>query len=283
MAHRRPASGMLRGVGEVTGTVDVGGVPIAVEDRGGPGRPLVWAHGLTSGRGHEDVTGLFRMADAPGLRVVRYDAPGHGDSGGVPDDDAYRWDRLAEVLVAVQAAAGLDRSAVGGASMGCATSLFAALAHPERVTALVLAVPPTAWASRPGQAELYRGAAALVADGGPAALAEVVRTSPVPPAYEGRAQRLYEASAATVAAMPPDLLPHVLRGAAASDLPPPEALAGIAVPTLVLALAGDPTHPVASAEGLAAAVPGATLHVADDLDEVADWPRRTAEFLAEPA
>ena len=271
---------MLWGVGDVTGTVDVDGVPIAVEDPGGPGRPLVWAHGLTSGRDHEDATGLFRMAAAPGLRVVRYDAPGHGASGGRPDDDAYRWDRLPEVLLAVQAAAGLERSAIGGASMGCATSLFAALAHPGRVEALVLAVPPTAWESRPAQAELYRAGAALVADGGPGALAEVVRTSPVPPAYVGRAERLYEISAATVAAMDGALLPHVLRGAAASDLPPESALAAIDVPTLVLALAGDPTHPVATAERLTAALPRAELHVAADVDQVSAWPERVGAFLA---
>lgn len=272
---------MLSVVGEMIRTVDVAGVPVAVEDPGGDARPLVWAHGLTSGRDHEDATGLFRMADAPGLRVVRYDAPGHGGSGGRPVDDAYRWDRLADVLVAVQAAVGLERSAIGGASMGCATSLFATLAHPGRVAALVLAVPPTAWSSRPGQADLYRGGAALVEAGGSSALAEVIRTSPVPPAYQGRADRLYEISAANVAAMDGALLPHVLRGAAASDLPPLEDLAAVTVPVLVLALSGDPTHPVASAEALAEALPDATLHVAGHVDEVAEWPRLAGDFLAE--
>ncbi|MFL6207192.1 MAG: alpha/beta hydrolase, partial [Acidimicrobiales bacterium] len=57
----------------------------------GEGRPFVWGHGLTSSRASEDRLPLLRwdtITDA-GRQVVRYDAAGHGDTGGPPDPSAY--------------------------------------------------------------------------------------------------------------------------------------------------------------------------------------------------
>jgi hypothetical protein len=76
------------------------------------------------------------------------------------------------------------------------------------------------------------------------------------------------------------VLPTVLRGAAASDLPEPEALRSLDVPAVVLAWAGDDGHPVATAEVLAEALPRATLEVAEDLATVLAWPERVAGLLA---
>jgi 3-oxoadipate enol-lactonase len=72
----------------------------------------------------------------------------------------------------------------------------------------------------------------------------------------------------------------ILRGAAASDLPDPAALAGLRQPTLVLAWEGDPGHPLSTAERLAAELPHATLCVARKLADLGAWPRRVAEFCA---
>lgn len=267
----------------------VDGVVVAIDDdrQAGDGAPaLVWGHGLTSSRAHEDEASLFALGPAlrsAGVRLVRYDAPGHGRSGGQRRDDAYRWDRLAATMLGVAAAAGLDRCILGGASMGCATALFAALADPRRVGGLVLAVPPTAWTSRPEQAELYRAAAALVDAEGPAGLARAVLASPPGDGYGERGGELLGISARHVAAMDGELLAHVLRGAAASDLPPLDDLTAIGVPALVLALRDDPTHPLATAEALVAALPDARLHVADDLDAVAAWSELVARFVVDVA
>lgn len=75
------------------------------------------------------------------------------------------------------------------------------------------------------------------------------------------------------------LLPSVLRGAASSDLPTPEQIAAIRVPTLVLAWDSDPSHPVSTAERLHEVIPNSALHVARTPAELATWGERTAGFL----
>ena len=75
------------------------------------------------------------------------------------------------------------------------------------------------------------------------------------------------------------MLPTILRGAAASDLPPAEAIAALDVPALILAWDTDAGHPVSTAERLAALLPRAELHVAREPEEVSTWPARVAAFV----
>ena len=63
-------------------------------------------------------------------------------------------------------------------------------------------------------------------------------------------------------------------------MPLPERLNDIDVPTLILAWRGDKAHPVTTAEVLHAGLPQSDLHVAEDDDEVRDWPALVAEFMA---
>ncbi len=260
--------------------IEIDGVTFALQESGDPhGRPFVWGHGLTSSRAQEDAAGIFGWDRIAGVRLVRYDARGHGETGGTDDDASYGWDRLAVDMVAVLDDRTIDRAVLGGASMGCATALGAALIAPERVDALVLVIPPTAWATRAAQSGTYRAGADLVAQAGPSALADLVRQEPPPTVFADVAEQVQQASAAAIEAMDPTLLPHVLRGAAGSDLPDPAALATIAAPVLVLAWAGDPGHPVSTAEAIADAIPGAALEVADDLGAVLGWVDRVAAFL----
>lgn len=239
---------------------------------------MLWAHGLTSSRAREDRLGWFDWRAAlPAWRVVRYDARGHGASAPGPGPEAYRWDTLARDLLEVADALDLDGPLVaGGASMGCATVLHAAVAAPQRFAALVLAIPPTAWATRAAQADLYRAGAELVEGDGLDAYLDVARSRPVPELF---------AEVADLVAPDPDVpaavLPDLLRGAGASDLPAPDVLAGIEQPTLLLAWDTDPVHPVATAERLAELLPRAELHVASTLDDVRSWGAVVARFLAD--
>ncbi|MFF8288647.1 alpha/beta fold hydrolase [Streptomyces sp. NPDC016309] len=251
------------------------GAELAYEDTG-RGPLAVYAHGGFAGRAAEDAMGLFDWSPvvAAGRRLVRYDARGHGRSTGEPVDADYTYPRLADDLLAL-----LDHlGATGpvdamGASMGCGTVLHAAVRAPRRFSRLVLLVPPTAWATREEYAGRNREAARTVAREGAAAWRAARAGAPRP------------AVAAGVPDVPPTpaerLLPSVLRGLAMSDLPPPEELAALDVPALVLAWAGDPGHPLSTAGALARLL-HADLHVSRTPSYVRTWGRRVARYLSLP-
>jgi pimeloyl-ACP methyl ester carboxylesterase len=75
------------------------------------------------------------------------------------------------------------------------------------------------------------------------------------------------------------LLPTVLRGAAASDLPSPDAVAALRQPALILAWDGDPGHPVSTAERLRELIPDSTLEIARTPEALRTWGDRTVRFL----
>jgi pimeloyl-ACP methyl ester carboxylesterase len=258
----------------------VRGVDIETLDRG-HGRPFFWGHGLMGSMAQEDGAELLDWDELAACgRLVRFDARGHGRSEATLDPAGYRWSELARDLLALADACGEERAVWGGASMGCATALHAAVAAPERTDALVLVIPPTAWKTRPRQARIYRGMAKMVDALGLAPLRWMVQLGglarvPEPLAQMQRsfAESLRRADRRAVAA--------AMRGAAASDLPPPDALATCEVPALVLAWRGDPAHPVATAERLGELLPQADVRIADGLDDVRGWTGAIRSFLAE--
>jgi 3-oxoadipate enol-lactonase len=254
--------------------VEVRGATLAVE-RQGAGRPLLWCHGLTSSRSHEDTSGLFGW-DRPveGFEVVRYDARGHGESSATRDPDDYRWDRLALDLVALADSLGFDRFVAGGASMGAATVLHAAVQAPDRLDALVVVIPPTAWETRAAQAGMYEAGVGIIEERGLDAFRDLAAGAPVPAIFEGRPDLAH-----FTPQLVPGAEPTVFRGAARSDLPPPDALRTVRQPTLILAWATDPGHPVSTADALVELLPHAHLLVAADLADVATWPDEIRHFL----
>jgi pimeloyl-ACP methyl ester carboxylesterase len=222
----------------------------------------------------EDEVGLWDWSSLD-VDLVRYDAPGHGTAPAPLDDDAYRW----AVLAATMLGQTDGRFVAGGASMGCATSLWAAVQAPERVEALLLVIPPTAWATRAGQGDLYRAAAHVIETRGLAQYLELAAQVP-PQGVPAEDARLREIGARHTAKMSEAALPHVLRGAAASDLPDPAAIEQLTQPALILAWAGDPGHPESTAEQLRDLLPHSELHVADHLPALSAWPELAAAWLA---
>jgi pimeloyl-ACP methyl ester carboxylesterase len=247
-------------------------------ERSGTGRPLVWGHGLTSSIAAERETGVFHWEEVPGLDVIRYDARGHGRSpaGAGPED--HEWSRLAEDFLAVADDAGAESFVAGGASMGCATALFAAVAAPERVHALVLAIPPTAWETRAGQAETYLQSVGFLEAKGLDAFLDASRKLPAQPAWQ---EERREVRFRHLAASDPEALALALRGAASSNLPPRDEVAAITAPALILAWDGDPGHPLSTAESLHELLSGSQLAVAHSAEDVLRWPERLAEFVAD--
>lgn len=247
-------------------TFSVPGADIDWEISDEGGEPVVQLHGLTSSRYRDRVLDLDLGVGLSGTRLLRYDARGHGKSTGRSVAEDYRWDSLADDLLRI-----LDHVFPGepvhgvGPSMGCGTLLHAITRAPERFSALTLVVPPTAWATRAAKAADYLAAADLVEAGGMDAFVAAGAAAPRPPA--------------TVEAPPtvPDvdvtLLPTLFRGAALTDLPAPDLIARIAVPTTVLAWTDDPAHPVSTAETITRLVPGSDLVLAQTPADLGEWPR----------
>ena len=270
-------------------TVRVRGIDLAYEDvgptdGGAPdATPLVWGHGLSRSIAEDDQ---FPMIDWQRIRrtrrVVRFDARGHGESGPLASPGDGAWDQLALDEIGLIDALGLPEVVLGGASMGTATALHAALNLGDRVLGLVLTIPPTAWETRSDQAELYEAMAQTVDDGGVEPLIEA-SAGMAPPDPFADVDDFHDLRAASLRRIDPHRLAAVFRGAAHADLPDPDAVASIAAPTLILAWSGDPGHPVSTAERLADLMPNATMQVASTLTELFSWTDLVGEFLERSA
>jgi pimeloyl-ACP methyl ester carboxylesterase len=227
----------------------------------------------------EDELGIVDWSPIERLAtVLRYDARGHGASGSTVDLDGYHWRSLALDQLALADHLGIDRYISAGASMGAATSLHVAVLAPERIAGLLLMIPPTAWAGRAAQAGSYCTSADLLERGDMDTLLAGLSQRPTPdpfatdPRWDGRFVR-------TVTESDPARLARVFRGAAATDLPDPAAVAAIGVPTLILAWTGDPGHPVQTAARLQELMPHADLALAATPDGLAAWTGRIDRFV----
>ncbi len=255
------------------------GVDLAVRDTGG-GIPVVWGHGLTSSTAAEEAMGMG-VADLPAdrYRVVRYDARGHGESEATTDPDDYAYPALAADQLGLADALGLDRFVTGGLSMGSGTALHTAVAAPDRVLALVLGIPPTAWEGRIARGAVYQDRGRFLRENGLEAFVEQALAEPLAPIFAPFAEQVRAGIRSRYESYDPEVLAPLLTGIGGSDLPAPEAVAGLAMPVLVLAWKDDPVHPEATAERLAELLPQAEVVVAGSLKEVFTWTDRVTAFL----
>lgn len=253
---------------------DIRGVEIEVRDEGA-GLPFLWGHGLVSSMEEEDrfvVMDFGRLARRH--RVIRWDARGHGQSGGRSSADDYRWDNLARDLLALADELGVDQFVTGGVSMGAATALHAAIQAPGRVIGLVLMLAPTAYETREEQSDLYRAGAVLVDRFGMDAYIDGLKNLPAPALLGEYGDRFIP-----VPRVSRELLPAVLRGAASSDLPSPESVRTVTAPALLLPWVGDAGHPLSTSERLLELLPNVQIHVAHHLHDVGTWTDRIDSFL----
>lgn len=243
---------------------DVPGAMLDVElsDQGGP--PVVQLHGLTSSRARDRVLHLDLGRGLNGTRLLRYDARGHGRSTGRPLADDYRWSNLADDLLLLLDAHFPNEQVHGvGPSMGTATLLHAAVKDPGRFSGLTLMVPPTAWETRIAKSAEYRRIATIIEDDGVDAFVDAGRDAPHPPAA---------APHHTAPDVAESILPSLFRGAGLSDLPTPQEIVEIDVPTTILAWIDDPAHPVSTAVSLVTLLHNSSLRVARTPEDVARWP-----------
>lgn len=240
-------------------------VSIAGEEAGErDGTAIVLLHGITATRRY--VVMGSRLLERSGMRVIAYDARGHGRSSPAPDRRAYGYGRLADDLLAVLDALGIERAVLAGASMGAHTIVRLALDRPERVSALGL-ITPAYVPFGPAQAHSYTAWDALargLCEGGVDGFMAAYDFGAVPDSWRTTVETvvrqrlsLHEHPRAVA-----DALEAVPRSRPFERL---DDLAAIAAPTLVVASRdeADPSHPLAIGERWARAIPGAELLVED--------------------
>ncbi len=248
----------------------------------GTGIPLIWAHGLMASMAADDRVGWITWSHLTDvIRLVRYDARGHGLSGASEALADYQWSALAGDMLALAQQVGLERFVAGGQSMGCGTSLYAALAAPERIRGLVLMNPPTAWETRAAQAAIYGQMADLIEAHGVAALIPMMQQqSAMEPMWQLEAYpEMTTGMGDAIKFRDPKTLSAVLRGAQRSNWPSPVELEAIHTPALILAWTDDPSHPVAVAEEISRRLPNAHLRIAHNAAEVATWTEEIRRFV----
>lgn len=254
-------------------TVAAGGVTLAGEQSGAsPGgdaggdppaaaNPIVLLHGLTATRRY--VVMGSRALQRAGYRVIAYDARGHGRSTPAPRR-AYGYEHLADDLLAVLDAGGIERAVLAGASMGAHTAIRFALEHPERIAALALITPAFDPAVSRDEQDLARWDALArgLREGGVDGFVRAYDLAAVPEAWRDTVETVLRQrlSAHEHPAAVADALEVVPRSRPFEEL---ASLAAIAVPTLVVGSRdeADPGHPLAVAEMYARTIPGARLAV----------------------
>jgi 3-oxoadipate enol-lactonase len=258
-----------------------GDVELAVR-RQGKGLPFVWGHSLMGSMRVDDKAALWNWnAVERYASVVRYDARGHGNSDGSYKQEDYRWERMAADMLAVAHSSVANkrekRYLLGGISMGAATALEAAVQLPEQVAGLVLVLPPTAWKTRPRQSAVYRGMAWVSGLFG-AAPYRLLDLLPIPTRDDGRNQLAIHTMKGLALANPLHVQ-AALGGAAKSDMPSPELLEQLRIPTLILAWEDDTAHPVSSATKLANTLPNVRDLVICHPGDISEWETAMVDFV----
>ena len=133
------------------------GARIFYEDSDGDGPPILWSHGFLMDHTMFD----HQVAGLPGYRHVRWDERGFGRTEST-GSFSY-WDS-ADDAVALLDHLNIDRAVLAGMSQGGFLSLRAALAHPDRVRALIL-IDTQSGVEDPENVESYRGMVDAVANG----------------------------------------------------------------------------------------------------------------------
>jgi pimeloyl-ACP methyl ester carboxylesterase len=119
-------------------SVDSAGVPINYEVIG-EGPPVALVHGFAlSLEASWTRTGWIDFLVAQGHTVVALDCRGHGLSGKPHNPDAYEGNQMADDVIAVLDAVGLDQSALMGYSIGGAIAINLLTRFPHRVSTAVV-------------------------------------------------------------------------------------------------------------------------------------------------
>jgi pimeloyl-ACP methyl ester carboxylesterase len=260
------------------------GFRVHLRDEGPRGAPALFLiHGSNASL-HTWEPWVARLSDR--FRVVSLDLQGHGLTGPIPSA-CYTADCMAGTVEAVRATLGIERIAIAGNSMGGGVALAYALAHPDRVVALILVDSGGAPVRREGGPPIgFRIAQTPVLRD---IAAEITPRSMIERTLEASVSVKSVASEAAVDRYWELLRYPGTREATMQRFASPrreitaETLAPLrSIPTLILWGEEDALIPVSAARWLAGALPGATLVVYEGIGHLPqeEAPDRSAADVA---
>jgi len=269
--------------------IKVNGVDLEIIEDGVGGRPLLLVHGF--GGSKEDFTHYLPRLAATGWHAVAPDSRGLGGSSKPADESAYSLAQIADDVNELVTALGWDTVTVLGHSMGGMVVQLFVLAHPERVTALILMDTSHKMLDHV-DADMVAAGQAVVRDGGTELLVEIGRraTEPSPLDTLPYLRMVAEDSAYKAWSEQKTLnFAGPAWAALAGDMAVQEdrldALRGLTIPTLVIV--GEQDDPfVKQSIAMSEAIPGAQLAVvpggghSPQFEAPAEWWSVVSGFLA---
>lgn len=113
----------------------------------GVGKPFIFLHGLGA-----SISQTVKIAgDFPNTQFISMDFPGHGKSP-YPKDNDPSFDFYAEEVIRLMDSLDIEKTVIGGISMGAGVSMSIASRFPSRVKSMVLVRP--AWLDAPSPKNL---------------------------------------------------------------------------------------------------------------------------------
>lgn len=259
--------------------VEINGCHIHIEEYNQGEPALIWTHGLMSciaGELAGNVVPFDKIQKQS--RFIIYDARGHGES----DDDMlsqhHHYDFLAGDMLSVADHFNIESCYLGGTSKGAATALWAAVNAPNRVKGLILHAVPDGWEWRDDTRNLHEQVLQALGGMGVEKFCEQLKLSPMPESMRGLEQKR-DIDLTQLADHPTETALAILKGAAASDLPPMDQLAMLRMPVKIFAINQMPGHSVDVAMQLETLLPNAELFVANNQDELREMTQQVAEFI----
>jgi pimeloyl-ACP methyl ester carboxylesterase len=232
------------------------GIEFHYRDSGGDGLPFFFQHGLGA-----DASQPFSLfVPSRRVRLLTFDARGHGATKPFGEAKELRFDTFADDLGALMDHLKIERAVIGGISMGAGIALNFSVRFSKRVIALVLSRPAWLEGPHPWNVRMFSLIARLLTEHGPARGKEMFRQSVEyretlqrwPEVAKSLAEQFDSPRAEETACK----LETIINDTPCTDR---SLWRSIRVPTLVLANHHDPIHPWEFGQELAREIPGAQL------------------------
>ncbi|MFA5326832.1 MAG: alpha/beta hydrolase [Prolixibacteraceae bacterium] len=244
----------------------------------GSGQPFIWLHGLLNSI---EADSLYSLIDFNKLSelvsLVRYDYRNKAADGD------YTWPALCDELTEVAGSLNQEKLLLGGLSMGAATILHFATRFPERVKAMILVTPPPGWEMRTETKKVYRKIVARTNNQNiPEILKRIIQWSQDPPDFfeqkhPGTRQKLQELRLN----FEPQYYSQIYSDGANSDFPSREQISQINVPTLIVSIPNDVTHPVEMAQLLHNLIKTSEMIVISGYNDFENLQKKISDFVLE--